>query len=52
MVLYNDMTYRQKAAEALEKSKALKGAEKKQQQDLYEAYLKNIQTKELRDTVQ
>jgi hypothetical protein len=51
MTLYNDMTYREKAAAALDKSKVLKGAEKKKQQELYEAYLKNIQTKALRDTV-
>ncbi len=52
MVLYNDMTYRQKAAEALAKSKTLKGAEKKKQEDLYKAYLKNIRTEALRDTVE
>jgi hypothetical protein len=52
LVLYNDMTYRDKAAEALEKSKAMKGAKKKQQEELYKAYVKNIKTKELRETVE
>ena len=52
MKLYNDMTYRQKATVALKKSKRLKGPNKKQQEELYKAYLKNIQTKEIRDTVE
>jgi hypothetical protein len=52
LVLYNDMTYRQKAAEALKESKALKGARKKQQEDLYKAYVKNIKTEEIRKTVE
>jgi hypothetical protein len=51
LVLYNDMTYRQKAADALKKSKTAKGAEKKRQKDLYEAYVKNIKTEEIRKTV-
>ncbi len=51
LVYANDMTYRQKAVEALEKSKTLKGPKKKEQEELYKAYVKNIQTKELRDTV-
>ena len=52
MVLYNDIKYQEKAAEALEKSKSLKGAKKKHQEELYRAYVKNIKTKELRSTVE
>ena len=51
IVLYNDMTYHQKAS-ALKKSKTLTGSKKKQQEDLYKAYVKNIQTKEIRETVE
>jgi hypothetical protein len=52
ITLYNDMTYRQKAAKALKKSKRLRGPKKKRQEDLYNAYLKNIQTKEIRDALE
>jgi hypothetical protein len=51
LVLYNDMTYRQKAADALGKSKAARGAKKKELEERYKAYLKNIKTKEIRETV-
>ena len=52
MVFYNDMTYRQKAAEALEDIKTMKGPRKRQQEELLKAYLKNIKTKEIRETVE
>jgi hypothetical protein len=51
MALFNDMTYREKAAAALSKSKTLKGTKKKEQEALYKAYVKNIHTKEIRDTL-
>jgi hypothetical protein len=51
LVLYNDMKYREKAAEALAKSKASTGAEKKRQTALYNAYTKNIKTDAIRETV-
>jgi hypothetical protein len=50
--LYNDMHYQEQAADALAKSKAATSAkEKKKYQDEYKAYLKNIQTKAIQDTV-
>jgi hypothetical protein len=53
MVLYNDITYQRKAADALRESKAEKDpAKKKKKEDQVKAYLKNIKTKELRDTVE
>jgi len=52
MVLYNDIKYQKMAVEALEKSKGKKGASKTHYEDLYNAYLKNIQTKELKETVE
>jgi len=52
LVLYNDMKYRDMAAEALKQSKASKGAEKKRQRELYNAYTKNIKTEAIRKTVE
>ena len=53
LVLYNDMTYQRKAADALRDIKAEKDpAKKMQKQEQVKAYLKNIKTKELRDTVE
>lgn len=49
---YNDMAYRQKAADALERVKKAKGANKEKQQALYEAYVKNIRNAEIRATVE
>jgi hypothetical protein len=52
MVLYNDMTYQRKAADALRESKTEKDpAKKAKKQEQVKAYLKNIKTKELRETV-
>jgi hypothetical protein len=52
LVFYNDMKYRDMAAEALKKSKTSKGAEKKRQKELYDAYTKNIKTEAIRKTVE
>jgi hypothetical protein len=46
------MKYRDMAAEALKKSKTSKGAEKKRQKELYDAYTKNIKTEAIRKTVE
>jgi hypothetical protein len=52
LALYNDMLYRQKAAEALEAAGKATGVAKKEQQAKYEAYVKNIQNKEIRKTIE
>jgi hypothetical protein len=51
MVLFNDMKYRDKAMDALAKSKQLTGSKRQQERARYEAFLKNIRTKEIRETV-
>lgn len=51
MSLYNDAVYRDKAADALKAAKGLEGAAKDAKMDQYEAYLKNIQDDDIRDSV-
>ena len=49
--LYNDMLFRDRAAKALEGAAAATGAEKKKYEEHYKAYVKNIQNKEIRGTI-
>jgi hypothetical protein len=53
MTLYNDMAYRKKAADALagSKDKSLTAPKRQEQKALYQTYLKNIRTSEIRETV-
>ncbi|GLH99918.1 hypothetical protein [Phytohabitans aurantiacus] len=53
LALYNDMQYRHKAAEALDAAGKATGAEKKEEElAKYQAYVKNIQNKEIRKTIE
>lgn len=49
--LYNDMTYRQKAADMLAQASKAKGAEKKALLERYKAYVKNIKNDDIKATV-
>lgn len=50
MSLYNDAVFRDKAADALEAAKGLDGPAKEAKMHQYEAYLKNIQDDDIRDS--
>ncbi len=52
LALYNDMTYRDKAAEALKQLSTAEGAAKREAKERYLAYVKNIQNEDIRALVE
>lgn len=51
LALFNDVSFQRKAADALERVKKATGANKVREQALYDAYLKNIQNKAIKASV-